>query len=173
MAKSEVTTMKMLLVMRHGKAEEGAPRGDKARVLVERGEREARMMGELMKEEGLELDGVVSSDAARARRTAEIAAKAAGFEGEIRFDEEIYGAGLDDLLGLVKGLPDDRGCVLLVGHNPGMEDLAMALAKEGSDLVQLPTAGVARLEFKVAKRWKDVREGSGALVEVYRPKDYR
>ena len=165
--------MKMLLVMRHGKAEEGAPRGDKVRVLVERGEREALMMGALMKEEGLELDGVVSSDAARARSTAEIAAKAAGFGGAIRFDAEIYGAGLDDLLGVVKGLPDDWRCVLLVGHNPGMEDLAMALAEEGADLVQLPTAGVARLELKRAKRWKEVREGLGVLVEVYRPKDYR
>jgi phosphohistidine phosphatase len=165
--------MKTLLIMRHGKAEEGAPRGDKARVLVERGEREAALMGELIKKEGLGLDGVVSSDAARARWTAQIAAKATGIEGEIKFDEEIYGAGLDDLVEVVRGLPDGWACVLLVGHNPGMEDLAGALAKEGEDLVQLPTAGVARLEFKRVMRWKDVKEGSGVLVGVYRPKDYR
>jgi phosphohistidine phosphatase len=165
--------MKTLLIMRHGKAEEGAPKGDKARVLVDRGEQEAALMGRVLKKMGLKPDAVVSSDAARAQRTAELAAEAAGYDGKIKLEPDIYAAGLDDLLEVVRKLPDDADRVLLVGHNPGFEDLSAALAKEGTDSPQLPTAAVALLEFGKAKKWKDVTEGSGKLVEVYRPRDYR
>jgi len=165
--------MKTLLVMRHGKAQEDAPKGDKARVLVERGEREAALMGRVIKKLGLKPDAVVSSDAARARGTAEIAAEAAGFDGKIKLVPDIYAAGLDDLLEVVSTLSDDWDNVLIVGHNPGFEDLSAALAEEGTETPELPTAAVARLEFDKAKKWKDVKEGSGKLVEVYRPRDYR
>jgi len=165
--------MKTLLIMRHGKAQEDAPKGDKARVLVERGEREAALMGRVIKKLGLKPDAVVSSDAARAKGTAEIAAEALGFDGKIKLEPEIYAAGLDDLLEVVSKLSDDWDCVLLVGHNPGFEDLSAALAEEGTEMPELPTAAVARLAFAKAKKWKDVKEGSGKLVEVFRPRDYR
>ena len=165
--------MKTLLIMRHGKAQEDAPRGDKARVLVDRGERESALIGRLIREMDVKLDAVVSSDAARARQTAEIVAKAAEFDGRIEFESDIYAAGLDDLLSVVRDFSDKQSCVLLVGHNPGFEDLCAALVKEGTEPPQLPTAGVARLDFEKAKRWKDVREGSGKLEAVYRPRDYR
>jgi phosphohistidine phosphatase len=165
--------MKTLLIMRHGKAEEGAPKGDKARVLVERGEQEAGLMGRLLKKMGLKPDAVVSSDAARAQRTAELAAKAAGYDGKIKLEPDIYAAGLEELLEIVGKLPDASDRVLLVGHNPSFEDLSAALAEEGTDPPQLPTAAVARLEFDKAKKWKDVKAGSGKLAEVYRPRDYR
>jgi phosphohistidine phosphatase len=165
--------MKTLLILRHGKAQEDAPRGDKARLLTERGERESALMGRLIGEMEVRPDAVVSSDAARARQTADLAARAAGFAGGIEFEPDIYGAGLDDLLGVVRGLSDKWNCVLFVGHNPGFEDLCAALAKEGTEPPQLPTAGLACLVFDKARRWKDVREGSGNLVGVYRPRDYR
>ncbi len=165
--------MKTLLILRHGKAQSDAPHGDKARVLVERGEREAALMGQVIADMEIELDAVVSSDAARAQQTAEIASRAAGFDGPIRFESQIYAAGLDDLLEVVRTLHGEWNCVLLVGHNPGFEDICAALAKEGADPPVLPTAGLARLSFDKARRWKDVREGSGHLVGLYRPKDYR
>ena len=165
--------MKTLLILRHGKAQENAPRGDKARLLTERGERESALMGQIIREMPVKPNAVVSSDAARARQTAEIAAKAAGFDGTIQFDPNIYGAGLDDLLAIVRGLSDKWDCVLLVGHNPGFEDLCAALAQERTDPPQLPTAGLACLAFQRAGKWKDVREGSGKLTGVYRPRDYR
>lgn len=165
--------MKTLLILRHGKAQPDAPHGDKARVLVSRGEREAALMGQLIAKLALNLDGVASSDAARARQTAEIAAPAAGFTGAIRYEPAIYAAELDDLLDVVRKLPDEWGCVLLVGHNPGFEDLSAALAKEGTEPPVLPTAGMVHIVFESATRWKEVREGSGRLVAVYKPKDFR
>jgi phosphohistidine phosphatase SixA len=59
---------------------------------------------------------------------------------------------------------------VIVGHNPGFEDLCDALAPEGTEPVHLPTAGVAQLEFPAAELWRDVREGTGRLVGVYTPK---
>ncbi len=165
--------MKTLLILRHGKAQEGAPDGDKARTLVERGEKDAALMGRLIGGLDVPVDGIVSSDAARARQTAELAAKAAGFRGRIEHEPDIYYAELDSLLKVVRKLPDKWDCVLLVGHNPGFEDLSAALAEENTEPPSLPTAGLARLAFDSAKRWRDVREHSGKLLEVYRPKEYR
>lgn len=160
--------MKTLIVLRHGKAEESAVGGDKKRKLKSRGERDAEAMGKLIGEL-MKPDLVVSSDAARARETAELAAAAFGYKGDIQLEPEIYGAGLDTLLEVVRGLPDKSGCVVLVGHNPGFEDLGAALAAEGSPPVSLPTAGFAHLEFSVQK-WRSVREGKGKLVGVHWPK---
>ncbi|MEO8285888.1 MAG: histidine phosphatase family protein [Chloroflexota bacterium] len=165
--------MRTLLILRHGKAQTGAPNGDKARVLVDRGERESEAMGQLMRDLNLHIDAVVSSDAARARQTAEIAAKAAGFSGDITLEPAIYGAGLDTLLSVVRKLPGNRETVLLVGHNPGFEDLVSALGEEGSEPESLPTAGLAHLAFDRAATWRDVREGTGRLVALHRPKDLR
>jgi len=165
--------MKTLLILRHGKAQEGAPNGDKARELVERGKEDAALMGRLIRKKDLKLDGIVSSDAVRARQTAEIAAESAHFDGKIEFDPDIYYGDLDTLVKIVQKLPDEWGCVLLVGHNPGLQDLSAALVEQGTEPPSLSTAGLARLDFENAKRWKDASEGSGKLESVYKPKDYR
>lgn len=102
-------------------------------------------------------------------RRAEIAAQAAGYGGEVVSGPDIYNASLDDLLEVVRGLPDEAGCVVMVGHNPGFENLRAALAREGTEPPTLPTAGLAHLRFGV-ERWSDVREGTGELVAVYSPK---
>lgn len=163
--------MKTLYVLRHGKAEPDSPHGDKERVLAPRGERDSRTMGERLRELAPAIDLFVSSDAVRARQTAEIAAVAAGFEGAVAIEPEIYAAPLDALLDVVRSLPDAADTVVIVGHNPGFEDLSTALAPDGTEPVRLPTAGVARLEFAAAERWRDVREGKGRLAGVYTPKE--
>jgi phosphohistidine phosphatase len=126
-------------------------------------------MGRLLAQLDEEIDLFVSSDASRARETAEIAAEAAGYEGEIELEPEIYGADVDDLLGIVQRLPNEARCVVIVGHNPGFEELSAALATAGTPPPTLPTAGLAHLRFE-ANRWRDVREGTGELVAVYTPK---
>ena len=108
----------------------------------------------------------------RARQTAEIASEAFGYEGKIEFEPGIYSAGLDNLIAIVRGLPNKVSSVLLVGHNPTFEDLSWELAPEGTPPVSLPTAGFAHLEFDVA-RWRDVKPGKGRLVGVHSPKDER
>jgi phosphohistidine phosphatase len=126
-------------------------------------------MGELIGELALP-DWVVSSDAARARQTAEIASEAFGFDGEIEIEPAIYGAGLDGLIQVVRDLPNKANSALLVGHNPGFEDLSWSLAAEGTPPITLPTAAFAHLEFDVA-RWREVSLGKGRLVGVHTPKD--
>ena len=161
--------MKTLIVMRHGKAEESAVGGDKKRALKGRGRREAEAMGGLIGELARP-DLVVSSDAVRARQTAEIASEAFGYDSAIEFEPEIYGAGLDTLIEVVRHLRNKARSVLLVGHNPGFEDLSWALAAEGEPPVSLPTAGFAHLEFDVT-RWRDVKPGKGRLVGVHSPRE--
>jgi phosphohistidine phosphatase len=163
--------MKTLFVLRHGKAEADSPKGDKARVLAPRGERDSRAMGTRLRELAPAIDLFVSSDAARARQTAEIAARAAGYDRDVAIEPDIYAAPLDTLLDVVRSLPDEASTVVIVGHNPGFEELSTALAPEGTEPVRLPTAGIAQLEFPSANRWREARDGTGRLAGVYTPKD--
>lgn len=159
--------MKILLLLRHGKAQETAPGGDKARRLTEQGRREAAEMGGRLSRIAGRLDDVLSSDAARALDTARIAASGAGYGGEVRVEPDIYSADVDTLLDVVRGMGAGE-CVLLVGHNPGLEYLAAALAQEGTQEPSLPTGGLVHLTFE-ADRWRDVRPHTGRLLGVYRP----
>jgi phosphohistidine phosphatase len=112
-------------------------------------------------------DDVLSSDAERAVETARITGSGAGYSGEVREEPDIYSADVDTLLDVVCGI-DAGECVLLVGHNPGLEYLAAALAQEGTQEPSLPTGGLVHLTFE-ADRWRDVRPHTGRLLGVYRP----
>jgi phosphohistidine phosphatase len=162
--------MKTVLVLRHGKAQQDAPDGDRKRALTERGRRDAATMGKKIRELVGNVDAVVSSDAKRANQTAKIAAEAAGFAGDIVNEPGIYGADVDTLISVVRELPDEVASVVLVGHNPGFEDLVDAMATVGTEQARLPTAGLAHLEFS-ATRWRDARPGTGRLVGLHTPKD--
>ncbi|MFN8590076.1 MAG: histidine phosphatase family protein [Thermomicrobiales bacterium] len=159
--------MKTLLILRHAKTQPDAPRGDHARELIERGLRDSRTMGLYIRERLGTPDAIVSSDAARARQTAQIVAEVSGFAGDLTIEPRIYDAGVRTLLDVVRGLPDGER-VAIVGHNPGFEMLAGDLSADGSP-VRLPTAGLAVLEFDVS-RWEDVRQGRGQLREIVTPK---
>lgn len=76
--------VRMLLVLRHGKAQPEGPHGDKSRTLVERGRHDSASMGRLLAQLDGEIDLIVASDASRARETAEIVAAAAGYDKGIR-----------------------------------------------------------------------------------------
>jgi len=161
--------MKTLIILRHGKAVDVLVSGDKRRELTERGLRDAKAMGSLIGTEVGVPDLIVSSDATRARQTAEIAGEAAGYEGEITYESAIYDAGVDTLVSVVRALPDSADYVILVGHNPGFESLSADLAADGSEPPRLPTSGFAHLQFD-ATNWRSVRPGSGVLVAVHWPK---
>jgi phosphohistidine phosphatase len=157
--------LKTLLLLRHGKAQPDAPHGDKERLLIERGKRDSATIGR--KIEGLvdHLDSIITSDAQRAHETAIIAAAAARYSGTITIEPDIYDAGLDTLLNVIRRLPDSSECVMLVGHNPGFGELSAALSQEGTPPTHLPTAGLAHIEFD-ALHWRDVRTGTGRLLDV-------
>jgi phosphohistidine phosphatase len=156
--------MKTLLILRHAKTQPDAPNGDHARHLTERGLQDAERMAAYIKDSFGILDAIVTSDARRAMQTAEIVANGVGSTSPPTVEPRIYAAGLDTLLGVVRELPDDADRVILVGHNPGFEELAEALSS-GDEDVRLPTSAFAHLEFEMPS-WAAVQPGSGQLREI-------
>jgi len=160
--------MKRLYVMRHAKSSwDDSSLADFDRPLNERGEQAAPFMGRLMRDRGLLPDIVLSSPAKRARETAQLATEAAGFEGEIRFEDGIYEASPHGLIKAISSVDDDTNSAMVVGHNPGMEGLIRYLTGE---LAPMPTAALAVIDLDV-DRWSDVGQQAGRLIEVLRPKE--
>lgn len=159
--------MKTLLLLRHAKSSwDDASLRDFDRPLAPRGERDAPRMGKALGARGASPDLIVSSPAARARATIKSVIKAAKLELEPRFDESIYGASSAELMKLIRGLPDSSSSVLLVGHNPGFEDLVGRLT--GSE-ERMPTAALACIEFQI-RHWEDVEDEKGKLAWLLTPK---
>ena len=118
------------------------------------------------------LDAIVSSDAERALETAQIVASGAGYGGNIGVEHDIYATDVGTMLGVVRGLPDEYNCVLLVGHHPSLEYLAADLAEEDTPAQSLPTCGLLHITLD-ATRWRDIRPGTGRLSGVYEPENGR
>ncbi len=109
---------------------------------------------------------VISSPAARARETTALVLKSAGLKLEPRFDERIYEADVRTLLEVVASMPDKATTAMLVGHNPGFENLLSYLT--GDDR-HMPTAALAKIEFDT-ESWSEVAEGAGTLASFVTPK---
>ena len=159
--------MKTLLLLRHAKSSwDDSSLRDFDRPLANRGERDAPRMGRALKDRGPVPDLIVSSPAARAKATAEAAIKSGGFAASLQFDQGIYDASTPELLRIVRRLPDESSCVLMVGHNPGFEELVYRLSGAHE---RMTTAGLAAIEFQV-DRWEDVEDGQGKLLWFMTPK---
>jgi len=157
--------------MRHGKTEAHHVDGDFARELTDRGVQDSARIGRVIKGTVGKIDVIVSSPAARAAQTARIVAKEIGFEGKIEWRPEIYGASPDVLLNIVGGLPQGVSTALLVGHNPGLEELIEDLTETDLPDGHLPTAGVAHVTFN--STWSESTLGSGTLAASYAPRSLR
>ena len=159
--------MKNLLLLRHAKSDWDDPSlRDFDRPLAARGERDAPKIGKALRKRGPAPDSIMSSPAIRAKQTIEAVAKAARFELEIKFNQAIYDASSPELLQLIRSLPDDSSCVLLVGHNPGFEDLVGRLSGSHE---RMPTAALACIQFQI-DHWKDIDDGEGKLAWLLTPK---
>jgi phosphohistidine phosphatase len=159
--------MKTLLLLRHAKSDWGdSTLRDFDRPLAARGERDAPRIGKALRKRGVSPDLIVSSPAARARATVEAVSRAAKLANEIQFDEAIYGAPSADLLKLIRRFPNESCCALLVGHNPGFEDL---LARLTGARERMPTAALALIEFDIDD-WDDVEDSKGRLLWLLTPK---
>jgi phosphohistidine phosphatase len=161
--------MKTLLVFRHAKSSWNDPAlDDHERPLNGRGRRDAPRMGELVREYGLMPDVVISSDAVRARLTSEAMAEAAHYAGEILLDQRLYMAGPDDILSLLRMVRQNAETVMIVGHNPGLEELVEQLTGARQDL---PTAALAQIVLPI-DQWRDLTLSTrGTLMGHWRPKE--
>jgi phosphohistidine phosphatase len=150
--------MKTLLVLRHAKSSSNDPAlDDHERPLNKRGRRDGPRMGELVRECGLIPDVVISSDAVRARLTAEAVAAAAQFAGAILLDPHLYMAYPPDILSLLRPVQENAETVMIVGHNPGLEQLVEQLTGERQDL---PTAALAQIVLPI-DQWRDLKLSTG------------
>jgi len=162
--------MKTMLLMRHAKSDWGTQYAtDFDRPLNARGQRDAPMMAAFLASHKLLPEIIVSSPAQRAKSTAEFVARERSFNGDLRFDERVYLASPSMLVDVIRDLPDAVETAMLVGHNPGMEDLLELLC--GGN-VRMPTAAVAGLRL-YADSWRDVRAGDAYLQWLIKPKILR
>ena len=170
--------MKILGLFRHAKSDWQDPRArDFDRPLNERGRKGAAIMGRHIRDHGVRWDRVVASPAIRCAETIEIAEQAAGRPIGIQWDRRIYLASSATLADLLREQDGDPKAVLMVGHNPGLEDLIFDLVPDdGSsplrDVVEIkfPTASFAVLELAI-DRWADLKDRCGKLVHLTRPRD--
>ena len=161
--------MKTLLVLRHAKSSWNDPAlDDHERPLNKRGQRDAPRMGELVRQYGLMPDVVLSSDAVRARLTAEAVAVAARYAGEILLDPHLYMADPADIRSLLPTVRANADTVMIVGHNPGLEKLVEQLTGERQDL---PTAALAQISLPI-DQWRQLTPSTrGTLVGLWRPEE--
>jgi len=165
--------MKTLLVLRHAKSNwDDSAAKDHERPLNARGERDAPRMGQLARDEQLRPELIVSSDAVRARMTACAMADATG--GQLLLDPRLYHAGPTDILAALRSVIEQNvenvATVMIVGHNPGLEELIARLTGEREDL---PTCALAQIALPI-DRWSDLDISTrGTLVGLWRPKDLR
>jgi phosphohistidine phosphatase len=160
--------MKTIHLLRHAKSSwKDAGMSDFERPLNARGREAAPLIGQFILQKKIRPDLILSSPAERARQTALLVIKAAHLDAELRFDERIYEADVARLLEVVSQIDESFGVALLVGHNPGMENLVETLTGETQSM---PTAALARIILDVEK-WSKVRERTGRLDWLVRPKE--
>ena len=162
--------MKTLLLLRHAKSvkNEGTL-VDFDRSLNDRGKEDAKLIGSFLGDQKIVPDLVLSSPANRARRTTELVLKAAGWKHPPEFDERIYEASLHRLLNLVSGIDPSNDVVMLVGHNPGFEELLAALTGE---VARLPTCAVASIDLQI-NAWAKAGVRAGKLKWLMTPKSLK
>jgi len=160
--------MKSLLLLRHAKSSwKDSSLPDIERPLKKRGKKTSPAVGKLMRERELAPDLVLCSPARRTRDTLELVLKKAKLEAEPVFDDRLYAASASELLAVLAQVEDGVDQVLLVGHNPGLEDLLELLTGERETL---PTAALARVALDLPG-WSEVGEGKGRLEWVVRPRE--
>ncbi|WP_214366583.1 SixA phosphatase family protein [Pseudonocardia sp. H11422] len=123
-------TKRRLVIVRHAKSAWPAGVADIDRPLGPRGRRDAPAIGRWLHDHVEHIDAVVSSPAVRAEQTWELASDALGTGPRRRFDERVYAASATELLDVVRQLPAKAATTVLVGHNPGLEDLVTLLTGE-------------------------------------------
>lgn len=158
--------MRTLYLLRHAKSSwKDASLRDFDRPLKERGREAAELVGQRLATEKLRDPLVLCSTAARTRETAKIALHSAKLKVDVRFVDAIYEASLRDLLDVVSQIPGDVKVAILIGHNPGCEELLSFLTGEHR---HMPTAALAKIKLE---EWQTVRAGEGSLDWFVTPKE--
>jgi phosphohistidine phosphatase len=167
--------MKTLLILRHAKAVPKDPSiSDHDRPLDKVGEDDALHLGKLIKEKDIIPSSIISSTALRAKTTAEFVAKGCNHKGDIAVDQSLYEAKPKDYLAILEKLSDRYSNVLIVGHNPAVEDTIQMLT-DISHVSSIPPCTLAHLILPIEK-WSDLssknklEQHKVLLREIIQPK---
>jgi phosphohistidine phosphatase len=171
--------VKRLYLLRHAKAVPADPAlDDFARELTVRGMHDGAAMARYLRKNEMRPDLILASASARTRQTAELVLRE--LDAKTDYRETLYLAEPGKILGMVQAAPASVSGLMVVGHNPGIEEVATLLAREPvrrkekvrRDVLEekFPTAALAVLDFDVAK-WRDISPGAGKLADFVRPKD--
>lgn len=171
--------MKTLLVLRHAKSSwDDAGLADFDRPLNSRGRNAAPTMGWWIRRENLVPELALVSAARRALDTWELVAPVFDAPVPVRVEHDLYGADADDILRNIQAVGDDVDTLLVLGHNPGLEDLARVLATKGEEKPlkrmrkKFPTAAIAVIDFDT-ENWSEIEPGAGTLRAYVKPKDLK
>jgi len=161
--------MKTLLLLRHAKSSwKDSDIDDHERPLNKRGKKDAPKMGRLLNNEHLLPDLIISSSAKRCRKTTEHVIHASGYRGETRISNELYEATADTLVDLFAKQPDEVTRLLLIGHNPGLEELLERLI---GVYTPLTTAALCLIELPI-ETWSEINdETRGTLMKTWQPRE--
>jgi len=160
--------MKTLFLLRHAKSSwKDEDLADFERPLNDRGRKAAELIGNFIAKQNVTIDLVISSPAVRARETIELVLRASKRSPELRFDQRVYEASPTRLLEITSQIEEDRKSVLLVGHNPGMEELLALLVGVEQ---HMPTASLAQVVLG-SKKWDKILGEKGVLESFVKAKD--
>jgi phosphohistidine phosphatase len=165
--------MKSVLILRHAKSSWTHPElNDHDRPLNKRGKRDAPLIGELLKNEHLIPEFIISSNAKRAHSTAKIVAKAAGYKGEIALNQSLYAARPAAYVDVLRDLSNEYARVLMVAHNPahnpGLEELVSMLTGESHSL---STCSLVHIQLRVNKWTEMDNKTKGKISGIWHPRD--
>ena len=157
-----------LVLMRHAKSSwKSVALHDKERPLNKRGKHDAPRMGAELRSRGWVPDRVLSSDSVRTIETFSRMKHALGFEGEPEWHEDLYHGGIDEVRDVLRALPDGCETVLLLGHNPGWEDVLEWLTGQHEPI----KTGSCALLTSESERWPEaLREGAWTLEAMVYPR---
>jgi phosphohistidine phosphatase len=159
--------MHLLHLLRHAKSSRHDNVEDHHRPLNRRGREAARLIGQHLPASVGAIDLVLCSSAARTRETLDLVLARFAPRPRCLIENELYLAGRDELIARLQRLPESDANVMLIGHNPGLHDLAVALADPDSSrdqsLGKFPTA--ARASFCVETRWSALGNGRHRLID--------
>ncbi|MEU6575738.1 histidine phosphatase family protein [Streptomyces sp. NPDC046805] len=174
-ARAGVGPLRRLVILRHAKSAWPEGAADHRRPLAQRGRRDAPAAGRALAEADCLPDLALCSTALRARQTWELASAQWGTPPPVRFDSRLYAAGVRDLLDVVHEVSPEVETLLLVGHNPGLEELVQELAGDSLDdaLAQVrtkfPTSAIAVLAWH-GTGWDALAPGGALLTSVTVPR---
>jgi phosphohistidine phosphatase len=156
-----------LYVLRHAKSSWDDPGvSDHDRTLAPRGLKATRLLAKHLRERDIRPDLVLCSTAVRAQETLE----GIGLDGQRAIEEELYTASAGQWIARLNKVPDETESVIVIGHNPALQQLVLALAGGDEEVEsKFPTAALATLRVECA--WSEMQPGCAELTELVRPKD--